>query len=101
MFNTSSSFESFMREGELCPRCKKGHMYFEGKRGSEGEPKDPFRETGNVTEYVCDAEDCGHRQKAEQRKLYEDVPVSDKLETTVTRGKTKKKTNKKTKKTKK
>jgi hypothetical protein len=86
-----------MKEGGLCPRCKKGHMYFEGKRGSEGESKDPFRETGNVTEYVCDAKDCGHRQKAEQRKLYEDVPVrGGRVTATVTRGKTKVK--KKTKK---
>ena len=72
-------------EGDICPNCKKGHMHLQGKRGSDGEPKGKFRETGDITEYVCDAK-CGYTQKAIGRRLYEDVRVSDKADVTVTKA---------------
>jgi len=85
MFNTSSSFERFMIEGELCPNCKKGHMNFEGKRDVySSESKEPFSPKDEMTGFVCD--NCGHTQKAEHRSISDNVPVSDEVNVTVTKA---------------
>jgi hypothetical protein len=97
MFNTSSSFDIFMIEGKLCPKCKKGHLYFQGKRALDVEAKGDTLDA-DMTGYVCD--NCGFIQKAVGRRLYEDVPVGGgRVTANVTKGKTKakKKTKKKTK----
>lgn len=50
---------------ELCPKCKKGHLY--PVVTASAEPKDQFEETGGIREYGCDI--CGYKQKsAKQRK---------------------------------
>jgi hypothetical protein len=91
MFNTSSSLDNLMTEwGELCPKCKKGHLYPEGKRGIDWDPKNKFRETARAIDLLCDI--CGHKQKA--RKQTEYVPISPGVVTAnVTKGKTKTKKN--------
>jgi hypothetical protein len=84
MFNTNYSFQSVMSEGEFCPQCKKGQMYFQGRREVYGsQSNEPFSPTDEMTGLVCD--NCGYKIKAEHRSIPEDVPVSDKASRTVTR----------------
>jgi hypothetical protein len=37
---------------QLCPKCKKGHLYPVVTASSE--PQDQFEETGGIREYGCD-----------------------------------------------
>lgn len=96
MFNTSSSFEFFMKMGDLYPRCGCGHMHFEGRRYVyRSESKEPFNPKDEMTGFVCN--NCGYKQKEEHRSIVDNVHVSPGMVTaTVTRGKTK--TKKKAKK---
>ncbi|MDW3644980.1 MAG: hypothetical protein QN819_09135, partial [Nitrososphaeraceae archaeon] len=60
---------------ELCPKCKKGHLYpvVTAYASASAEPKRQFKETGGVRDYECDI--CGHKQKA--TKLRQNVDVKD------------------------
>src|SRR5580765_2117313 len=82
-----------MKQGGLCPKCKKGHMHFQGKRDVyRSESKKPFRPLDEKTGLVCD--NCGNKQKDEHRSVSDDVPVSAGMVTAkVTKGKTKTKKN--------
>jgi len=86
---------------ELCPKCKKGHLYPVVTTRVSTEPKDQFRETGSIRDYECAI--CGHKQKA--AKQTQNVDVKDKVSARVikakkTKTKTKTKTKPKAKKTK-
>ena len=62
---------------ELCPKCKKGHLYpvVTASASTSAEPKGQFKETGGIRDYECDI--CGHKQKAaKQRQI---VDVKDKV----------------------
>ncbi|MDW0233606.1 MAG: hypothetical protein QOK50_05240 [Nitrososphaeraceae archaeon] len=87
---------------ELCPKCKKGHLYpvVTAYASASAEPKRQFKETGGVRDYECDI--CGHKQKA--TKLRQNVDVKDEASASVkktkklkTKRKTKPKTKRKTK----
>jgi DNA-directed RNA polymerase subunit M/transcription elongation factor TFIIS len=82
-----------MKQGELCPKCKKGHMHFQGKRDVYRiESKKPFRPLDEKTGLVCD--NCGYEQEAEHRSISDDVRVSPVMVTAkVTKGKTKTRKN--------
>jgi len=80
--------------GELCPKCKKGHLYPEGKRGIDWDPKNKFRETGRAIDLLCDV--CGHKLKA--RSITEYVPIGEMTVSATVTGKGKKQTKKKAKK---
>ena len=99
MFNTSSSSESFMKMGDLCPRCGWGHMHFEGRRDvHRSQPTEAINPLDEMTGLVCN--NCGYKQKEEHRTLdIENVPVSPGMTTaSVGKGKTKAKTMKRAKK---
>ena len=88
-------------ELELCPKCKKGHLYPVVTTSVSTEPKGQFRETGSIRDYECAI--CGHKQKA--AKQTQNVDVKDKASARVikakkTKTKTKTKTKPKAKKTK-
>jgi DNA-directed RNA polymerase subunit M/transcription elongation factor TFIIS len=73
-----------MSEGEFCPQCKKGQMYFQGKRDANGsESNEPFNPADEIKELVCN--NCGYKLKAERRSIPEDASVGDKATGTVTR----------------
>ncbi|MDW0223279.1 MAG: hypothetical protein QOC40_09190, partial [Nitrososphaeraceae archaeon] len=83
---------------ELCPKCKKGHLYpvVTAYASASAEPKRQFKETGGVRDYECDI--CGHKQKA--TKLRQNVDVKDEASASVKKTKklkTKRKTKRKTK----
>ena len=79
---------------ELCPKCKKGHLYPVVTASTSAEPKGQFRETGSIREYECAI--CGHKQKA--AKQTQKVAVKDRVSARVTKTKkTKTKTKTKTK----
>jgi hypothetical protein len=80
---------------ELCPKCKKGHLYPVVTTRVSTEPKGQFRETGSIGDYECDI--CGHKQKA--AKQTQNVNVKDKVSANVKKAK-KTKTKPKAKKTK-
>jgi len=44
---------------ELCPKCKQGHLYPEGRAGVDLEAKGDFRETASMRDLICDH--CGRR----------------------------------------
>ena len=46
---------------ELCPKCKQGLLYPEGRAGVDLEAKGDFRETASMRDLRCDH--CGHQQK--------------------------------------
>ena len=83
---------------ELCPKCKKGHLYpvVTASASTSAEPKGQFKETGGIRDYVCDI--CGHKQKAAKQR--QNVDVKDKVSARMIKAK-KTKTNTKAKKTKK
>lgn len=84
-----------MKEGGLCPKCKKGHMRFQGKRGTDSNVA--MITSGLMTGLECD--NCGYRHTAYVKGFVEKMPVSPGVvSATVTKGKTKKKTKKKAKK---
>ena len=66
---------------ELCPKCKKGHLYpvVTAYASASAEPKDQFKETGGIRDYECDI--CGHKQKA--AKLRQNVDVKNKVSATL------------------
>lgn len=83
---------------ELCPKCKKGHLYPVVTTRVSTEPKGQFRETASIRDYECDI--CGHKQKA--AKQTQNVDVKDKISARVIKAKktkTKTKTKLKAKKT--
>jgi hypothetical protein len=49
---------------ELCPKCKKGHLYPVVTASASAEPKVQFKETGGIRDYEYDI--CGHKQNAAQ-----------------------------------
>ena len=53
---------------ELCPKCKQGHLYPEGRAGVDLEGKGDFRETASMRDLICDH--CGRRQKNAELKEY-------------------------------
>jgi hypothetical protein len=82
---------------ELCPKCKKGHLYPVVTARVSTEPKGQHRETSSIRDYQCDI--CGHKQKP--GKKTQSVDVKDKLSARVIKAKkTKAKPNPKAKKTK-
>lgn len=46
---------------ELCPKCKKGHLYPVVTASPGTETKGQFRDTGNTRDYECAI--CGYKQK--------------------------------------
>ena len=80
---------------ELCPKCKKGHLYPVVTTSVSTEPKGQIRETGSIRDYECAI--CGHKQKA--AKQTQNVDVKDKVSARMIKAK-KTKTNTKAKKTK-
>ena len=50
---------------ELCPKCKKGHLYPLVTGRDTAGTKDQFRENGIIREYGCDI--CGYKQKGEKQ----------------------------------
>jgi hypothetical protein len=60
---------------ELCPKCKKGHLYPVVTARVSAEPKGQFKETGGIREYGCDI--CGYKQKAAKQR--QNVDVKDKV----------------------
>jgi hypothetical protein len=74
---------------ELCPKCKKGHLYPVVTASGSVEPKGQFRETGGIRDYQCAI--CGYKQKA-AAKQKQNVDVRDKVSAGV--HKTKKAKNK-------
>jgi hypothetical protein len=84
---------------ELCPKCKKGHLYPVVTTSVSTEPKGQIRETGSIRDYECAI--CGHKQKA--AKQTQNVDVKDKVSARMIKAKktkTKTKTKTKAKKTK-
>lgn len=77
---------------ELCPKCKKGHLYPVVTASASAEPKVQFKETGGIRDYECDI--CGHKQKAAKQR--QNVDVKDKVSARVIKAK-KTKTKMKTK----
>jgi len=77
---------------ELCPKCKKGHLYPVVTASASAEPKGQFKETGGIRDYECDI--CGHKQKAVKQR--QNVDVKDKVSASVKKTK-KPKTKTKTK----
>jgi len=79
---------------ELCPKCKKGHLYPVVTASASAEPKGQFKETGGIRDYECDI--CGHKQKAAKQR--QNVDAKEKVSATVKKTKkTKTKTNTKPK----
>jgi hypothetical protein len=74
---------------ELCPKCKKGHLY------PVVTTRVSTREPGSIRDYECAI--CGHKQKA--AKQTQNVDVKDKVSARVINAK-KTKTKPKAKKTK-
>ena len=68
---------------QLCPKCKKGHLYPVVTVSASTEPKGQFRETGRIRDYECAI--CGYRQKA--AKETQKVHIKDKLSARVKRTK--------------
>ena len=68
-------------ELELCPKCKKGHLY--PVVTASAEPKGQFKETGGISDYECDI--CGHKQKAAKQR--QNVDVKDKVSASVKKTK--------------
>lgn len=68
---------------ELCPKCKKGHLYPVVTASVSTEPKGQFKETDGIRDYECDL--CGHRQKA--AKQSQNVYVKDNVSTSVKKTK--------------
>ena len=60
---------------ELCPKCKKGHLYPVVTASVSPEPKGHFKETGGIREYGCDI--CGYKQKVAKQR--QNVGVKDKV----------------------
>ena len=68
---------------ELCPKCKKGHLYPVVTASASAEPKVQFKETGGIREYECDI--CGYKQKAAKQR--QNVDVKDKVSASVKKTK--------------
>jgi hypothetical protein len=68
---------------ELCPKCKKGHLYPVVTARVSAEPKGQYRETSSIRDYQCDI--CGHKQKP--GKKTQSVGVKDKLSARVIKAK--------------
>jgi hypothetical protein len=60
-FNTHLTPNNSVYGLELCPKCKKGHLYPLVTGTDSAGPKDQFREAGIIREYGCDI--CGYKQK--------------------------------------
>lgn len=67
---------------ELCPKCKKGHLYPVVTASASGQPKGQFRETGSIRDYQCAI--CGYKRKA-AAKQKQTVYVKDKVSAEYTR----------------
>jgi len=68
---------------ELCPKCKKGHLYPVVTASASGEPKGQFKETVGIRDYECDI--CGHKQKAAKQRQF--VDAKDKVSASVKKTK--------------
>ena len=83
IFNTDLMINSSVSGLELCPKCKKGHLYPVVTASASAEPKGQFNETGGIREYGCDI--CGYKQQAaKQRK---NVDIKDKVSAKVNKTK--------------
>jgi hypothetical protein len=51
---------------ELCPKCKQGHLYPEGRAGVDLEAKGDFRVTTGMRDLLC--EHCGHSKRTKNLK---------------------------------
>ena len=56
---------------ELCPKCKKGHLYPVVTASASAEPKGQFKEIGGIREYGCDI--CGYKQQVAKQRQNVDV----------------------------
>ena len=89
LFNTHLTFNDSVSGLELCPICKKGHLYPVVTASTS-----PGRETGPIGDYECAI--CGHKQKA--AKQTRNVAVKDKVSASIKKTKkTKTKTKAKAK----
>jgi Zn ribbon nucleic-acid-binding protein len=68
---------------ELCPKCKKGHLYPVVTASASAGPKGQFKETGSIRDYECAI--CGYKQKA--AKQTQNVDVKDKVSASVKKTK--------------
>jgi len=68
---------------ELCPKCKKGHLYPVVTASTSPEQKGQFNETGGIRDYECDI--CGHRQKG--LKQSQNLDVKDNVSASVKKTK--------------
>ena len=68
---------------ELCPKCKKGHLYPVVTASASAEPKGHFKETGGIREYGCDI--CGYKLNAAKQR--QNVYVKDKVSASVKKTK--------------
>ena len=73
IFNTDHTINSSVSGLELCPKCKKGHLYPMVTASASAEPKGQFKETGGIRDYGCDI--CGHKQKVTKQRQNGDVKV--------------------------
>lgn len=71
MFNTHLTFNNSVSGLELCPKCKKGHLYPVVTAHVSTEPKGQYGDTSNIRDYQCDI--CGHKQKPGKKMLSVDV----------------------------
>ncbi|MGV8107139.1 MAG: hypothetical protein ACP5OH_05155 [Nitrososphaerota archaeon] len=68
---------------ELCPKCKKGHLYPVVTASVSAEPKGQFNETGGIRDYECDI--CGYKQKTATQR--QNVSAKDKVSASVNKTK--------------
>jgi hypothetical protein len=72
---------------ELCPKCKKGHLYPLVTGTDSAGPKDQFREAGIIREYGCDI--CGYKQKGVKQTQIKNKVSATVKKTKKTKPKTK------------
>ena len=56
---------------QLCPKCKKGHLYPVVTASASAEPNAQSRTTGSIRDYECAI--CGYKQKATKKTQNEEV----------------------------
>jgi len=57
MFKTQLTINNFMKEGSLCPKCKKGHMHFQGNSGSDSNSQ----QTANRSKRALECDNCKYK----------------------------------------
>jgi|GEM_PF-5253843 len=58
MFKTQLTINNFMKEGSLCPKCGKGHMYFPGNNGSNSK----LKQTATGSKRALECNNCKYMQ---------------------------------------